>query len=72
MTTDEARKIARGLFPGANYLIRLRQRMTIAGFLPTDPVFKLVIKAQDLMQEICTEVDYAGCDSGVGRRSDGK
>jgi hypothetical protein len=33
--------------------------MTIAGFLPTDPVFKLVIKAQDLMQELCTEVNYA-------------
>jgi hypothetical protein len=33
--------------------------------LPTDPVFKLVIKAQDLMQELCTEVDYASCESGV-------
>ncbi len=69
----EARKIAAGLFPGANYLIRLRERMVNAGFSPTDPIFKLVEKAQEAMQHLCTAVPYAGCESGVGQpRSAGK
>lgn len=70
LTIEEARKLSDGLFPGANYLIRLRQRMTIAGFLPSDEIFRLVIKAQDAMQHLCTAVHYASCKSGVGREPD--
>jgi hypothetical protein len=63
LTKDEARKIGKGLFPGANYLIRLRQRMVLAGFSPLDPVFLLVVKAQDTMQHLCSAVHSAGCSN---------
>jgi hypothetical protein len=67
LTPDEARKISGGLFPGANYLIRLRGRMVAAGFSPADPVFLLVDKAQEAMQSLRMAVHYASCESGVGR-----
>ncbi len=67
LTIEKARKLSKGLFPGANYLIRLRGRMVQAGFSPTDPIFQLVEKAQDAMQSLCTAMYYEGCESGVGR-----
>ncbi len=70
LTTDEARKIFNGLFPGANYLIRLRQRMVVAGFSPNDPIFLLVEKAHNAMMQLRTAVHYASCASGVYREPD--
>jgi hypothetical protein len=56
MSHEEAAVISRGLFPGANYLIRLRGRMVQAGFAPDDEIFKLVCKAQEAMQHLCSVV----------------
>lgn len=72
MTKAEADTIARGLFPGANYLVRLRGRMVQAGFSPQDPIFKLVEKAQEAMQDLCMAVHYETCENGVGRAPNSK
>jgi len=67
LTKDEAEKLYKGLFPGANYLIRLRERMAKAGFAQEDELFKLVVAAQSAMQHLRTVVHYMACESGVGR-----
>jgi hypothetical protein len=70
MSSDElkkwqAKKITEGLFPGANYLFRLRERMEKAGFPSTDPLYVEVCKAYDAMHDLRVAVNYLSC-TGVG------
>jgi hypothetical protein len=46
ITKSQAKVIFDALFPGANYLVRLRDRMQKSGFPPGDKLFQLVEKAQ--------------------------
>ena len=66
MTCWQAEQINKALFPLANYLVRLRSRMEKVGFLPDDPVFMLVSKAQDAVQHLRVTLHYRSCKSGVG------
>ena len=67
MTCWQAEQVNKALYPLANYLVRLRSRMEKVGFLPDDPVFLLVAKAQDAVQHLMVELHYRSCRSGVGR-----
>jgi len=67
MTCWQAEQVNKALYPLANYLVRLRSRMEKVGFLPDDPVFLLVAKAQDAVQHLRVELHYRSCRSGVGR-----
>ena len=67
LTTEQAKIISDGLYPGANYLSRLQRRMEKAGFPGNDPLYLKVCKARDAMQELCMEAHYLSCKSGVGR-----
>jgi hypothetical protein len=66
LTREQAAIINRALYPLANYLIRLRRRMERVGFLPDDPFFCLVAKAQDALQHLTVTLHYRSCPSGVG------
>ena len=66
LTKSQAKTIRDGLFPGFNYLYRLRQRMEKAGFPSGDKLFQLVCAAYDAAHRLNVEVHYLSCD-GVGR-----
>jgi hypothetical protein len=62
----QATVIFEALYPGANYLVRLRDRMQKSGFPPGDKLFQLVEKAHDAMRQLRSELHYMTC-GGVGR-----
>jgi len=62
----QAKKLSEGLYPGLNYLARLRGRMDKAGFPPSDKLYQLVQKAYDAMHALSVETHYLSCN-GVGR-----
>ena len=66
LTKSQGKVISEALFPGFNYLARLRKRMQKAGFSSNDKFFQLVEKAHEVMQHLVAEARYLWCD-GVGR-----
>ena len=62
----QAAIILQSLFPGANYLVRLRDRMVRAGFDPTDDVYRAVLDAHNAMMSLRVHLHYRSCISGVG------
>jgi hypothetical protein len=69
---DQAATLCRGIHPGLRYLARLRSRMEQAGFLPDDPLFRLVSKAYDAVHALSVHMHYRSCKSGVGRAEGSK
>lgn len=63
---SQAAVISKALFPGMNYLYRLRERMQKVGFPHEDKLYLLVCKAYEAMHHLSVEVHYLSCD-GVGR-----
>ena len=61
----QAAKISKSLYPGLNYLLRLRQRMEKKGFPGNDPYYLAVCRAYDSMQALCVATHYLTCN-GVG------
>ena len=45
---------------------RLRRRMELRGFPPTDPLYISVSKCYDAVQELHVRAHYASCRGGVG------
>src|SRR5439155_22526593 len=64
--TWQAEHISKGLYPGANYLSRLRNRMEKL-FPPDDPLFLKVVAAQEAVRALSIEMHYQSCKTGVGR-----
>jgi hypothetical protein len=62
---SHAKKISGALFPGMNYLYRLRERMQKVGFPHNDQLYLLVCKAYDAMHHLSVEAHCLSCD-GVG------
>jgi hypothetical protein len=63
----QAKRIGAAIGPGFSYLVRLRARMEKVGFPSNDPIFKLVVKAEDAMHRLTVAMHYESCESGVGR-----
>jgi hypothetical protein len=63
----QAKRISNALTPGFGYLVRLRARMEKVGFPSNDPLFRLVLNAEDAMHRLTVAMHYEGCKSGVGR-----
>ena len=49
------------------YLVRLRQRMEKVGFLPGDPLYRLVREAEDKVHHLSVELHYRSCGGRVGK-----
>ena len=65
-----ARQIRDSLYPAGNYLIRLRERMDKVGFASSDPLYRLVMRAQEIMQALSMELHYRSWEGGVGRATE--
>ncbi len=70
ITKSQAKKVSDGLYPGFNYLFRLRERMQAAGFPQNDPLFAKVEEAYDAYHRLMIEVRGFAA-SGAGRPSKG-
>jgi hypothetical protein len=62
----QARKVLQVLSPMRGYLHRLKTRMEKVGFLPGDPLFRCVERADNAMLELCMTLHYMTCDGGMG------
>ena len=49
----QAKAICKALFPGVNYLVRLRRRMEVTGFPPNDDLYRQVCKAHEAVNHLC-------------------
>jgi hypothetical protein len=67
VSKDQAAALCRSVHPGLRYLARLRSRMEQAGFLPDDPLFRLVNQAYDAVHKPSVHAHYLFVQ--VGRRS---
>jgi hypothetical protein len=66
LTKSQANAIREALFPGMNYLYRLKTRMEKAGFPTHDKLYQLVLDAYEAANCLSVEVHYMSCN-GVGR-----
>ena len=66
LTKSQAKVISKALFPGVNYLVRLKTQMEKSGFPGDDELYQLVCKAYEASNRLSNEVHYMSCD-GVGR-----
>src|SRR5262245_52898657 len=67
LTTAQAERINKALFPLANYLARLYFRIEKVGFRRDDPLFVLVRDAYHAVLKLSHDLHYRSCTSGVGR-----
>jgi hypothetical protein len=73
----QAKRILDVLRPTRGYLHQLKCRMEKVGFLPGDPLFRCVERADSSMLELCMALHYMTCEGGMGfnqgsDQSDGK
>ena len=61
----QAAKIHEALFPGLNYLLRLRRRLEKVGFPPDDNLYLHVCAAYAATYRLSMKAHYLSC-SGVG------
>jgi hypothetical protein len=68
LTRTQVKVIAEALFPGVNYLVRLRNRMVKAGFPDDDKLFQLVCEAYEASWALRLEVLAMAAHGAGGRR----
>ena len=66
LTHEQAMALNTALFPGVNFLVRLKTRMQKAGFPQNDKVYQLVCEAYEASWRLSHELHYRSCD-GVYR-----
>lgn len=63
-----ARQLCSQLRRPLGYLGRLRRRMEVLGFPPTDPLYLDTRRAQEALQDLHVRAHYLSCPQGVGIR----
>jgi hypothetical protein len=71
ITNAQARALHATVGTHLDYLIRLRERMQVVGFRHNDPLLLDVRRAEDALRGLWMSLHYLGCESRVGRPSDG-
>lgn len=67
LTKSQAKAIVKALFPGVNYLVRLKERMEKSGFPGNDKLYQLVCTACEASNRLSNEVHYISCDGSIER-----
>ena len=62
LTNEQATAINTALFPGVNFLVRLKTRMEKAGFPQNDKLYELVAAAYEASWRLSHELHYRSCD----------
>jgi hypothetical protein len=69
LTREQAAALSAKIGPMLGYMVRLRQLTEKVGFLPADPLYRLVRDAEDKLHRLSVELHYRSCGSGVRRSS---
>jgi hypothetical protein len=69
MTREQARRLSELMQPRVGYIVRIRERMDRRG-MQNDPLFKLLVKAEDALLHFTSVLHYRSCEMGVGRTAD--
>jgi hypothetical protein len=67
ITTEQAQRVGAVVGRQLRYLGRLRERLNVMGFPPTDPLFLSVTKAYHAVHDLSVRMHYLSVASGVGR-----
>jgi hypothetical protein len=67
LDTETAQRLRRAVAKRLRWFGRLRRRMELRGFPPTDALYISVSKCYAATQELHVRAHYASCRSGVGR-----
>jgi len=70
LTRGQAERLREVVVPYLRYLHRLQRlqrRMELQGFPPNDRLYQLVCQTYDKVHNLCVELHYLSCQSGVGR-----
>jgi len=63
LTAEALSKIFEGLYPGLNYLVRLKERMEAQGFPRDDKFYKAVCEAYEASWRLRMDVHYMAVDA---------
>jgi hypothetical protein len=66
LTKEQAKALSTALYPGVNFLVRLKGRMQKAGFPQSDKLYQLVVAAYDASWLLSHELHYMSCDGVYG------
>ena len=64
---EVAQQLTRAVRERLDWFGRLRRRMELRGFPPTDPLYIAVTRCYNAAQELHVRAHYASCRGGVGR-----
>jgi hypothetical protein len=67
LTHQQCRRMFDSLYPLANYIARLHQRMEKRGFPGDDPLYLKARAAYESLLTLRVELHYRSCQSGVYR-----
>ena len=67
MTREQARQLAQVLQPRIGFIVTVRERMDRAA-MSSDPLYMLLLKAEDALLHFATMLHYRSCEHGVGAR----
>ena len=63
----QAQALCRQVRRSLAHVGRLRRRMEVLGFPPTDTLYVAASRAHDALQELHVRAHYCSCTSGVGK-----
>lgn len=66
ITCDQAAQVREKIAPALGYLTKLRRRMEQLRM--QDKLYNDVVRAQQSMQDLCVELHYLSCSTGVARK----
>jgi hypothetical protein len=64
---SQAAKLSASLRPPLQYLNKLRRRMELSGFPPSDPLYVATSRAFEALQDLLVRAHYLSCAHGVGK-----
>ena len=70
LTREQAAALQERIGPMVSYLVRVRELMPKAGFTLVDPLYQSVMKAENALRGLWTELHYMSCEGGVGESRD--
>lgn len=65
-TCEQMARLNRGLFPGLNYLFRLKDRLEKLGVRESDSLFSLIMQAYDASRRLSQYAHYESVSTGAG------
>jgi hypothetical protein len=67
ITPEEATHLCASIRRSLAYLVKLRRRMEVLGFPPSDSLYAATVHAQQALQDLHVRAHYCSVTSGVGR-----